>query len=319
MNMYRAPSLSFAIPLTGPFVMLGLLVGGACSPSTNGGEEGPSTGGTPTGSGGQEASGGAATESAGGTESLGGQDATGTGGKAIGAGGNDQTGAGGAPTDECSRSTGQKAPRAARSFGFSGSDTDYAELYDAPCTVDDDCVAPCTARGGTEEFCGDSICIHSATDYCLPPTKWRAIDQVLTEGTTEDDAAVTSLSTANGAEHDRLIVEDFEFALPETAVILGITATIRRSGGAQEASDQRVRLVKAGAVSSVPREMPGSWPTTLTAASYGGFTDLWGESWTPSDINSPNFGLAISALPSGTSGRAYVDVVYLEVHYSICD
>lgn len=216
-------------------------------------------------------------------------------------------------------SSGPKAPASARSHGFSGTDEQYAELYDAPCTVAADCTAPCTERGGSEEFCVDSICIDSEPDYCLPPTKWRGVSGALAEGASIDDAAVTSLSTSNGTEHDRLVVDDFGFEIPEGATIEGITAVIRHAGGGPtECSDQRVRIVKGAAISEEPREKQGYWPVDLTNETYGGQTDLWGETWTPADINSAEFGLAIAALPGDYGGRAYVDIAYLEVHYSLC-
>jgi hypothetical protein len=49
--------------------------------------------------------------------------------------------------------------------------------------------------------------------------------------------------------------------------------------------------------------------------------DLWGESWTPEEINDPKFGVAIAALRGEYgAGSAYLDVVYVQVHYTLsCD
>lgn len=32
-----------------------------------------------------------------------------------------------------------------------------------------------------------------------------------------------------------------------------------------------------------------TWGTTFSTVTYGGTNDLWGTTWTPSDINSANF------------------------------
>lgn len=285
-------------------------VGGDTSSGSGGASIGgrESYGGRPTGgalssggaSGGTLSDGGTAT---GGAESLGG---------AV-AGGSSGTGGGG---DGCLEVTEPKAPQAARSFGFSGTDSDYSLLYDDLCVVPSDCVPPCMERGGTEEFCSASICIDYEPDYCLPPTKWRGVEGALSKSDSIEYSAVTSLSLSNGADHDRLILDDFEFDVPSDATIVGISATIHHAGGgAEEASDQVVRIVKGGVIGETGREKPGYWPLEITPEPYGGPDDLWGETWTPADVNSESFGLAIAALPADSGGRAYVDVAYLEVHY----
>jgi hypothetical protein len=53
-------------------------------------------------------------------------------------------------------------------------------------------------------------------------------------------------------------------------------------------------------------------------AVYGGPEDLWGETWTPADLNSEDFGVALNAIYTDTAGngRAYVDIVYVTVNYA---
>jgi hypothetical protein len=160
------------------------------------------------------------------------------------------------------------------------------------------------------------VCIEADPNYCLPPTKWRSLEYALSESDSPYDSAVTSLSTGNGDTHDRLIVEDFGFEVPASARIEGITARVRHSSDG--ASDQVVRIVKAGQIGTTPREKEPLWPVEPTYETYGGEDDTWGETWTVEDINNPEFGLAIAALPAELGSRAYVDVVVLEVHYSIC-
>jgi hypothetical protein len=84
----------------------------------------------------------------------------------------------------------------------------------------------------------------------------------------------------------------------------------------EAASDKAIRLVKGGVIGEADRGEPTLWPQEMHEAQYGGPTDLWGEELTPADVNSPDFGAALTALPVG-SGEAFVDIVYAEVHYRL--
>lgn len=286
---------------------------------TGGGSTGATSGGGAAngGSGGdeQEGTGGDEQEGTGGDAETGG---SGPGGDSSGgAGGEDAMGTGGSSPTDCSYSTEPTAATAARSAGFAGTDEQYAELYDAPCTDDPDCLEPCTSRGGTEAFCAGSECIHSTTDYCLPPTKWRLVREVLSESASIDEAAVTSLSFDDGTDHDRLVLEKFLFAIPEDATVQGISVHVRHGAeGPNDTKDQAIRLMKGGVVGEEDRSRPDLWPLTLSEVDYGGETDSWGETWTPEAINADDFGVVIAALPVDGGGRAYVDFVSVVVHYS---
>jgi hypothetical protein len=326
------------------FAFLGSLLGAAglssACESNDGGQVGETGGGSTLASGGKTSSGGGTMggapsdggQASGGSANAtdggaGGDTSSASGGIAAGgdsnsggqaAGGNDGESGGSSNGADCTETTGPKLARAARSLFFSGTDADYAELYDQPCTVDDSCVAPCTARGGTMDFCKNSICIDSDPDYCLPPTKWRAVELALGESTSVYEAAVTSLSVDDGTDQDRLILDDFGLEVPNNATVVGIAVTIRHAGGGpNEASDQVVRIVKGGVVGESAREKPGNWPIDLTDELYGGPSDLWGETWTPADVNSKAFGVAVAALPVEGAGRAYVDTARVEVTYSL--
>jgi hypothetical protein len=209
-------------------------------------------------------------------------------------------------------------PGSARSATFSGSDDEYSELYEQPCVTEADCVAPCTERGGSAEFCAAHVCIDSTDDYCLPPTKWRSVSDALQEGETEADAAESSLDPSTDGFQDRLILEKFGFDIPVDATIVGLSAFVRRSASSSEpVVDYSVRLVVDGAEVGSDRKRDEAWPETFEEAEYGGETELWGEEWTPEQIMSDSFGVAIGALPAA-GGRAYIDVVRLVVHYEVC-
>lgn len=207
---------------------------------------------------------------------------------------------------------------AARSAGFAGTDSQYSELYDQLCVQASDCVAPCLERGGTDAFCATHVCIDSTDDYCLPPTKWRNLEGALSPGTTTSDAAETSLSLSNGEEHDLLLLSDFGFEIPESAEIVGIQVSIRKARGQTDVvSDYAVQLLKAGEVVSEDLGTDDQWSTELADVQYGSMSDLWGESWLPAEINDPEFGVAIGALPGQSSGRAYVDAASVTIYYQL--
>jgi hypothetical protein len=65
------------------------------------------------------------------------------------------------------------------------------------------------------------------------------------------------------------------------------------------ASDNAVRIVKGGSIGATDKSSVDAWPSTEASASYGGSSDLWGETWEASDINGSGFGLAISAVEDG--------------------
>ena len=95
-----------------------------------------------------------------------------------------------------------------------------------------------------------------------------------------------------------------------------------RPAGDDSVADGSVSIIKGGQIGSAERALPTAWSTDVTWVSYGGPTDLWGESWTPADLNSPDFGLAFSAAYSKNVGNtlAYVDAVRVTVSYErTCD
>lgn len=59
-------------------------------------------------------------------------------------------------------------------------------------------------------------------------------------------------------------------------------------------NDGWANLIKADGSYSSQNKAAGDWPLSLSVVSYGGEGQLWGETWTPADINSSNFGFGIS-------------------------
>lgn len=114
-----------------------------------------------------------------------------------------------------------------------------------------------------------------------------------------------------------LVITNFGFNIPG-ATINGILVEIDRSDSNQLTSDYHIRIVKGGSIMSTDRSTGIHYPAIDAYQSYGGSSDLWGQSWSFSDINSPNFGVAIAAQRNATGGitAGSIDNVRITVTYT---
>ena len=113
----------------------------------------------------------------------------------------------------------------------------------------------------------------------------------------------------------------FKFEVPTGATVNGIIFQIEKYGTASDAEDGTVQLTKnfTAGVGNDLRIVAGLWPTTLTATTYGGTSNLWGTTWSPSEVNNDNFGLLFSVSSVGTNTDAFVDYIRTTVTYTISD
>jgi hypothetical protein len=113
--------------------------------------------------------------------------------------------------------------------------------------------------------------------------------------------AESLISTVGTVTSEYLVVSNFGFSIPTTYTVCGISATIYRAntslislGGS--VSDNSVRLTVAGALTGSDEASGANWPnTTITAATYGSSSDLWGTAMLPMQVNNSGFGIAVSA------------------------
>ncbi len=129
-----------------------------------------------------------------------------------------------------------------------------------------------------------------------------------------DDSGAAAL-TSGGNPTQYLKATDFGLAIAPLAIIAGIEVQIEKSAPFGSVTDYAVRIVKGGVIGSEDRSEAGLWPGTDTIVTYGGPDDLWGESWTADDINSADFGVAISATDGGLS-LAIVDHIAVSVYFA---
>lgn len=148
-------------------------------------------------------------------------------------------------------------------------------------------------------------------DTSIGSTAWSSTGNV----TASDD----SRARANGASIVTHYIKatNFSFSIPSGATIDGIVVEAEVSELFGDMYDNAVRIVKGGAIGSTDKASGTAWTGTDTYLSHGGASDLWGETWTDSDINSSNFGMAISAKNNApVVGTANVDHVRITVYYT---
>ena len=110
----------------------------------------------------------------------------------------------------------------------------------------------------------------------------------------------------------------FGFAIPNGSIIEGIEMKLELKGFS--CFDANVRIVKGGVIGAVNKARPAtpsnewSGPGDLVVT-YGGNGDLWGETWSAADINSLDFGVAVSAFATD-SGFGLVDSISITVFYT---
>jgi hypothetical protein len=99
-----------------------------------------------------------------------------------------------------------------------------------------------------------------------------------------------------------LVLGGFGFTLPPTAIIDGIQLSMQRTGVPAFSTgtrDSSVVIVKGGALGTDEHSSGVVWNIVPGLPNvFGSAADLWGETWTPADINSATFGAAVSAMAS---------------------
>lgn len=134
------------------------------------------------------------------------------------------------------------------------------------------------------------------------------------------DGTSTTAGLSNNQITNYLQCSDYGFTVPAGATISGITVTVRRStsntGG--NPRDFSVQLLKSGTLQTTNKASASTYPTNLTNVSYGATNDLWGDTWTPADINDSGFGVSFATRRDGGGGTRTisVDIISVDVTYS---
>jgi Secretion system C-terminal sorting domain len=163
-----------------------------------------------------------------------------------------------------------------------------------------------------------AICGNNTTpDSPIGGTNTFTINSGFTEGIDVYDANVafpvsgfsyqtaTKIKTTAGTEQPSVTFN----GTPNRLLIIGVSLQRARE------TDGEVRVIRTGSIIGNNYALTNSpWPTTDSYVAYGGTTDLWGTTWSFSNINNPNFGAAISARI--LNGIVQVDNIRITVYAS---
>lgn len=134
-----------------------------------------------------------------------------------------------------------------------------------------------------------------------------------------DDA---TYATAVFSPYDYTDVVDataFGFAIPGGSTIDGIVVEVQgKVNTADDSGIYSILLLKAGTPTGDNKGSsdPFVFTASDTTKTWGGAADLWGTTWTVSDINNSGFGLQFSAAANDYVGTVTVDFVRITVHYT---
>ncbi len=156
-------------------------------------------------------------------------------------------------------------------------------------------------------------------DNCGDGINWTGLGNA---DSSDDNYAVVDMPKNN--ESSCLMLSGFDFDVPATAVITGITVNVEgHYEGTMEVSDLSVRLINTSG--QVVGENKGLHLWNLNTDdnwSYGSGTDLWESNFTVADINDPVFGVSLQVAaangpgsPATNRGIAYIDEVTVVVQY----
>jgi MSHA biogenesis protein MshQ len=140
--------------------------------------------------------------------------------------------------------------------------------------------------------------------------------------TVSDTAFATAASVIKNVTTNYLQCTGFNFAaIPVGATISGITVYVTRKTNGGTIRDAFVYLVKAGTISTAFNGLTSTNYTTADVAEmHGGMTNLWGTTWTDSDVKASNFGVAFAAkntsTTSNTNRTVSVNFIQVRVDYS---
>jgi hypothetical protein len=130
----------------------------------------------------------------------------------------------------------------------------------------------------------------------------------------DGSSASAALNSFGGSPSNYLKGTGFGFSIPTGATINGILLEVYRTGNSF-ITDSSVKLVKGGVIGGTDRSAGATWSATGWA-SFGGSTDLWGQTWTPADINAASFGAVLSAATTALNATASVDAFRITVYYT---
>jgi len=110
-------------------------------------------------------------------------------------------------------------------------------------------------------------------------------------------AGANFVTSTSGTISEYLTATNYSFSIPVGATLNGIT--IKANGAGTAAStvfiEDSIKILKGGTISGTDQSTGAQWVLGCSVHTWGGTSNLWGVSWTPSDINASTFGVAIAS------------------------
>lgn len=125
----------------------------------------------------------------------------------------------------------------------------------------------------------------------------------------------TAGSGTNGFSCYYVVATGYSMGVPAGATINGITVDMYAWRSGPSGSVTSTYLVKGGTVQTGGSEKHPTVITTHTHYTLGGSADLWGNTWTDTDVNASNFGLAFQVI-GFAMGYAQVGDITITVDYT---
>jgi hypothetical protein len=165
---------------------------------------------------------------------------------------------------------------------------------------------------------GPNYCGTAADDSTVGTITWSSGS--LSNGLTDNGLTAFLDAVINTGEVTHYFkATNFGFSIPAGATINGITVEIKRrdASATNKSKDSSVKLVKGGTIGGNDKAAAGTYPTTLTYATYGSASDLWGQSFAASDINASNFGVVIACTDNGAgNANPEIDAIRITIDYT---
>lgn len=149
-----------------------------------------------------------------------------------------------------------------------------------------------------------------ADDSSSGNTAWNTPNNI-----TANDGSLASIASFAPRSH-YLVSSNHGFSLASSEIIDGISVTVERSSSGT-VTDSHLTLRKAGANAGNDIGAAGAWGTSETVT-FGSSTELWGTTWTYSDINNSGFGFALAADGDGVCSMS-VDYITINVYHHADD
>jgi hypothetical protein len=121
-----------------------------------------------------------------------------------------------------------------------------------------------------------------------------------------------------------LYISSLGFTVPTGATVNGIVVTFERrctnstACNLDAAYGGGIALTKTAGVAVASKSDAAAWPNGDTTVTYGSNADLWGTTWSVSEVNTSGFGALLTVYNNSMSARtASVDYLAVTVYYTL--